>query len=110
MSSFLKGFYEGETFGVKYPVMDDDIESYWEVIRPPKKINDLHEVILSEGDASPTTAGELEGQPVTMVRVMQAVRSSDLPQSHPTVRPMIMNQDIYEDLLAWHSSTMNPHA
>jgi hypothetical protein len=83
--------------------MDDDIESYWEVIRPPKKVSDLHEVILSEGDVSPTTAGELEGQPVTMVRFLQSVRSSNIPQSHPTIRPMIMSRNMYEDFLAWHT-------
>jgi hypothetical protein len=71
--------------------MADDIESYWEVIRPSKRLREPREVPLSEVDPSPITM-------------------EDLPQPHPTVRPMIMNQDIYEDLLAWHSSTMNPHA
>lgn len=88
-------------------MIDEDIESYWDVIRPPRAVSDPLEVTLSEGEVSPTTmeeqfrrAQELALYPASRVRVLQTVRSES--SSHLTVRPMIMSQATYDDFMAMH--------
>jgi len=89
--------------------MAEDIESYWDVSRPRREVSEPLEVILSGDDVSPTTieeqfrrAQELGLYPASTARTARTFRSSEAFQSHPAVRPLIMNQQTYDDFRAMH--------
>jgi hypothetical protein len=89
---------------------EDDIESYWDEIRPLRELNDPLAVVLSEEDVSPATAEEqfqraqeLSIHPVPRTSLRNRPFHLEAPQSYPTVRPMILSQQTYDDLRAWHA-------
>lgn len=95
--------------------MTEDIESYWEVIRPSREISDPLEVTLGEKDVSLNTreeqfrrAQELGLYPASTARTARTFRSSEAFRSHPAVRPMLMNQQTYDDFRAWHAPNLDP--
>lgn len=97
------------------PVMVEDIESYWEVIRPSQRTRDTREVILSGDVVSQTTAEEqfrraqeLGLYPAATARTARTFRSSEAFRSHLTVRPLIMNQQTYDDFRAMHIPDLDP--
>lgn len=63
---------------------EDDIESYWDEIRPSRESTDPLEVIMSEEDVGPPAP------------------------SHPAIRPMIMSREAFEDILTYSRAERAP--
>jgi len=94
-------------------VTEEDIESYWDTIRPPRKPIDPLEVIMSEEDVRPLSAQEqfqrereLGHHLASMTSLPRGVLDVELHIAQLNDQPlrparMFMNREAFDDIQAW---------